>query len=342
MFTFAAKPRTIRIRSGASLVIPSSIKLEATLGPEWLFGETGGAPPRFILAGSTGVSIFFDANTGRHYMQGGSQPSAPTAILQTATGLTVKLIGRVASFEFVASSLDEIAINAEVLLFSLPAILNVYLPYPCVVDHVIGTSAGGEFGYEIENIGLPIPLVDQAKFNADADTTLRDLTSLSGSSNARLFAALSYFYRATRLVEAGHTPWEFSAESVLNLAKCLETLFPPLGNVNTRDAVRAGLQSNGLASSSIETWFVPALVLRSSLDVAHVKLAQLERTHVESLARYVGGAIQEFRRVLQHLLAQAVAGTGNIGSYTMGPVEGSALASLSALEERLRNLTPSA
>ena len=192
-----------------------------------------------------------------------------------------------------------------------------------------------EFGYEIEQLEFRIPLVDQGRFIEDISDALKYLAGIGDSASPRLQAALAYFYRAERLLESGHTPWEFAAEAVLNFSKCLEVLFPPEGDGKTRDAVRNGLSVNGVSKDDAETWFLPALALRSELDVAHVKLAVLDKAHIETLARYTQGASPHFRNLLKHLLDGMVGGRTPIADHLRAPLQGAALDVLEALKRRI-------
>jgi hypothetical protein len=136
-------------------------------------------------------------------------------------------------------------------------------------------------------------------------------------------------------LESGHTPWEFAAEAVLNFSKALEVLFPPGGDRKTRDAVREGLSVNGISKDDAETWFLPALALRSELDVAHVRLAVLNRAHVETLAHYTHGALPRFRDLLKRLLDGTLSGTAPVTDHLRAPLQGTALDVLEALKIRL-------
>ncbi len=339
MFSFTAKPRLVQLRGGASISLPREVTLTATLGPKWLFGA-GGDFPRFVVAGSTGVSTILNRNTGWWYMKGGTQPNPVLATHRTADGALLEVSGNQARLTFTPSYIEELSGAANALLYGIPMVLASQMPFPAVVESITGRSDMGEFGYEIAVLRFRVPLVRQAEFNNQVSTGLRYLEILGQQDYSRIHAGLAYFHRAARLIEAGHTPWEFMAEAVLNLAKCLEALFPAQGDTKSRDAVRAGLQKQGFSDSEVETWFVPALALRSNLDVAHVKLAILTRAHVELLHLYVENAAEHFRTLLQRVVTDALDGRATVAMYTPTAVEGEVLKSLSLLATKLAAAVP--
>jgi len=140
------------------------------------------------------------------------------------------------------------------------------------------------------------------------------LASLLPSENRHLFASLQYFLTACRLERAGVTPWEFMAEVLLNYAKVLEVLFPgPDGK--TIDAARAGLAELGFSSAHIEKWFIPALALRSNLDVAHISLGTFRTDQLEVLHSYSESAEDQFRDLLRRVMRRVEDGNSTVPSY---------------------------
>ncbi len=332
MLSFTAKPRIIHIREGHRVSLPAQITLAATLAPRWLFGS-GAERSRLVIAGATGVIMRFDANTGRWYFHAGTQPEPVHATYHETGGVLLTVEGNVVKCVFVAQTLDDISEVADALLYGIPMMFSARLPSPCIVESLVGQAPDGAFGYEFFQLCFRVPIVRQDEINAQAAAALKDLTLLGRAEHTRIHAALIYFHRAERLLDAGHTPWEFMAESVLNLAKALESLFP---GGKTRDTVRQGLAGYGFSAEDIETWFVPVLALRSNLDVAHVKLALLTKEHIEVLTQFVESAATQFRSLLLCVLEDALAGKSRVPMYKQEVVEGAALDTLNQLTERLR------
>jgi hypothetical protein len=71
------------------------------------------------------------------------------------------------------------------------------------------------------------------------------------------------------------TAGEFLAEALPNYTKVLVVLFPGQPGVETMDSARAGLRQLGYPDLEIERDFIPAMALRSHIDVAHVYLGVL-------------------------------------------------------------------
>ena len=335
MLTFSAKPRMLRIRDGQNLALPSEVTLTLTLAPPWLFGA-GAEGTQFVVHGSTDVIMRFNANNGRWSLKGGTQPPPLHAKCDDIDGFRIRIDGNVASVTFLATTVDDIVSVSDSLLFGLPALLNTQLQHPCVVEHLIGKSSQGEFGYELVNVQFEVALVNEQEQNQLASDALHYLSLLSEIDHRRIFAGLTYFHRATRLLAAGNTRWEFMAEAVLNLTKALESIFPPAGDGKTRDAVRRGLVALGFSNEESETWFLPALALRASFDVAHVKLALLSCEQTETLTIYAESAVKQFRRLFQLVAQAARANRSSVPPYIAEQADTASLSVITQIAERIK------
>lgn len=300
------------------IAFPAETEMRAVLGPEWLFGAGADHDSkRFIVADSRGVSLIFDVNTGRGTLRGGERlpPLKARAEVSSATD-TIELVGNLASYRFIAQSYDQIAGVGNSLVFALPALLNAYLQFPPVVERVAAHTAGSERGYEVWALQFHTPIVTEAGQISRATDALYSIPIFAMESQRRLQAGLIYLHRAARLADAGHNRWEFLAESVLNLAKSLESLFPPESPESSRETVRRGLLGLGLSSALVEAWFIPAMLLRSELDVAHVRLSLPDRDQIAILSRYAEGALEHYRELFRSLTKRATAGDYPLEVYT--------------------------
>ena len=124
---------------------------------------------------------------------------------------------------------------------------------------------------------------------------------------------------ALRLDSAGAVPGEFLAESILNLCKVLEVLFPPEGGSGTVDAIRSGLKKLGYSELEIERDFVPAVALRNYIDVGHVFLGLFSQSELTILNTYVDHAYSKFQGMLERLLNKVAVGEFEIMPYEVGP-----------------------
>lgn len=152
----------------------------------------------------------------------------------------------------------------------------------------------------------------------------------------RLFAGLHYFHLACRLARESRIAGEFVAEVILNLAKALETIFPPEGDGRTRDAARAGLQSLGFSEDEIEGNFLPAMALRNEIDVGHVELGLFKLNQLKIIHAFTERAEGAFREMFERLLASIEEGRMDVPAYENASPRKEAL----DLIERLRKYTP--
>jgi hypothetical protein len=283
--------------------------------------------------------MILNFNTGRWHVKGGTQPPPVQASSEILTDGRIKLDGNIATFTFRANTIDELSDVANMMLFGLPIFLNARLQFPCVVESIVGQAAEGRFGYEVGIFDFTIPLVSKEDQERRASAALRFFSMLC-EDHRRIYAGLAYFYRACRLVEAGHAKWEFMAEAVLNLAKTLEALFPPQGDAKTRDAVRDGLKALGFGTEEIELWFTTALALRSELDVAHVGLALLSGEHIEALTLYTDSALDHFRSLFERLFEALLTDRSPVPIYVSRESDSGGLKILTTLASRLKDKLP--
>lgn len=103
------------------------------------------------------------------------------------------------------------------------------------------------------------------------------------------------------------------AEVLLNYSKVLEVLFPA-PDERTIDAARKGLQALGYTKAEAEAWYIPAMALRSNLDVAHISLAQLEQGQLDVLHEYTERAERHFRDLLSRAM-EAMESGGAFPNY---------------------------
>ena len=105
------------------------------------------------------------------------------------------------------------------------------------------------------------------------------------------------------------------SEIILNLSKVIETLFPPGPEGKTMDSTREGLRSLGYSNDTIEKNFVPAIVLRNSMDVGHPFLSILKREQLNTLYLYTESAEDNFRKLLRKIIESISAGTCQLKEY---------------------------
>ena len=91
---------------------------------------------------------------------------------------------------------------------------------------------------------------------------------------------------------------------MLNYAKTLEVLFG-----DSRDQIRHGLASCGIADSDVESRFIPITLLRDILDVAHPRLAQLHSDRLQNLYLFLIDTEADFQNLLRSACSSLASGS---------------------------------
>jgi len=212
----------------------------------------------------------------------------------------------------------------------LPILLSVDFYDAPIITTTSGCIGDAPFVWQIDSsagsFNITSPEIQQEKVTR----AMERLEGIVAPSNRRLLVGLSYFNRAMRLEESGATAFEFTGEVMLNLAKCLEALFPATEG-GTRDAVRAGLTFLGYSTEDIETWFIPAMALRSAVDSAHVRLTLFSYEQLVTIQHYCEQVVGKFRTMIQHLLSAVEAGSFSVTPYE----DAGADSTVTALLERM-------
>jgi hypothetical protein len=304
MLTYQIRRRVFRHDTGAELKCPADCVLRFHFEPTQSFGtlNAGLTPARAKPA-----RVRFHGTTGRHWVESG-EPFGPLDVLieETDPGKevsdppdrTIRLQGSTLEIRERFETLSAVEDFLTGLFFSLPALLSVGFNDPQIVTRVDGEIGGSWFRWELADWNMrfyPRTKDDQERGFA---TAWNRLSLVSGLGGRRLLAAIHYFHVAVRLDRAAASIGEFMAETLLNLAKALEALFPP----GTRDAIRSGLRQLGYDDNDIEKLFLPAVALRNRLDVGHVSLALFKREQLETIHAYTEVAEGAFREMLDRFM----------------------------------------
>ena len=222
-----------------------------------------------------------------------------SCVLAASGSEEVSLEGDVLVYRFPADSLEQVAAAIERAYYVLPPALSIGFPEPIFVDQVSGTVDGKKFGWELNPCPVQIPWTSREALQNGLRFAWRHLNV--AAEQERLFAALHYLHVARRLHSAAVVRGEFTAAAILYLCKSLETLFPG-SEGKTRRAVRKGLEDLGIPKLDIEAKYMPAVVLRSTLDVAHVGWALLSTEQLTLLNAYAEQAISSFSDLFETIL----------------------------------------
>jgi hypothetical protein len=305
MLTYRLHTRVFKLEGALSFQFPNTAKVNVKLVPRTSFG-TSDEPSRTLVRAHK-ARLSFNSNTGRSVVQS-DPPLEPLDVTISSPDTLLTLKGHELSYEFPCPSRDDLQGAIVGLQWVLPPLLTVGFPDPPTVEHISGTVGDAKFRWEHspDEWRIQFRTVTAEDLETFFVQAVESLSVFNGTNNRRLAAALSYFHIAVRLGVAGDSQWEFMAETILNYAKCLDILFAT--SENSKDDVRNGLKGLGYKDDEIEGDFVPILILRSWVDVAHPRVALHKPHDLSVLYHYMTLAEDHFRRLLSRILEKARAG----------------------------------
>jgi hypothetical protein len=294
MLTYLLQDRVLRGDKMSKLTFPNRLHVKVKLAPPQQFGASNGYSRLYVHGRK--VEFLWDANTGRFGFQS-DPPLEPLGVAVNSPSTQFSLIGDVINYDRPCATMDDLLACLSGFQYVLPALLNLKFPDPPVVEFVQGTLGNVEFRWEHqEGYHHFRPLSVDALEQHVADS-LNWFPLFSENAKRRLLAAIIYFYVASRLLVAGHSQWEFMAESVLNLNKALEILFG-----ESRDLIRNGLSKLNYTEDEIEGDFIPLTILRDLLDVAHPRSARFKQDDLRIVYQFVASCEERFRDLLQRAI----------------------------------------
>lgn len=306
MLTYQLQTRVIMIEDGGELSFPKRVALELRLAPATAFGAED--KPSGTLVKGREATIRIDANTGRWLCQ--SKPALDLLdVTLKSPSSKLNLAGNILKYEFDCSDAKELEGTLSAFKWLLPPLLNLQFSEPPHVLYVRGTIGDTKFRWEhkADEWQVHIRSITPEKLEEHVAFSFEHLSLFNGFQNRRLAAALSYFYVAVRLNVCGESPWEFMSETILNYAKCMESLF--VTSEDSRADVRRELENLGYTNDEIEGDFIPILILRSYVDIAHAKAAIYKTRELKVLYRYMALAEERFREMLCRILSRVIDGT---------------------------------
>jgi len=329
MLTYQVRPRVFRFTGeGAPPSLPADCVVRFHFLPLQPFGAEAGGGRTAVRA--VAAQALFNAHSGQHTITS-AQPLNPLEVILQYQDLKATWSGPVLTIAKRYTSADEFSRFVEVVYFVLPALLAVSFADPPYVSQVEGEIAGRPFHWELAWWKAGFRMTTQEEQERLAAQAWETLALVTVPARRRLVAALHYFHVASRLAREGTTAGEFVAEVILNLAKVLEVLFP-----GSRDTARAGLAHLGFSQDEIEGRFLPAMALRSKIDVAHVGLGIFTVDQLKVIHAYTDLAEEAFRGLLQRILDRTARGQWEVVGYELGAPDADAIATI----ERLRATLP--
>jgi hypothetical protein len=330
MLTYQVRPRVFRFTGeGAPPSFPADCVVRFHFLPLQPFGaEAGGG--RTAVRGVAAKALF-NAHSGEHTITS-AQPLKPLEAVLQYQDLRATWNGPVLTIAKRFTPADEFSGFVELAYFVLPPLLAVSFADPPYISQVEGEIACRPFKWELAEWKARFRTTTQEEQERRAARAWEMMALVALPVRRRLVAALHYFHVACRLAREGTTAGEFVAEVILNLAKTLEVLFPP----GSRDAARAGLTDLGFPQDEIEGRFLPAMALRSKIDVAHVGLGIFTVDQLKVIHAYTDLAEDAFRGLLQKILDRTARGEWEVVGFELDAPDAEAITTI----ERLRATLP--
>jgi hypothetical protein len=309
MLTYRVRPRVIKFEPATRIQPPVSADVTFAFAPKQCFGTDSGGGRSAVRA--VPATVTFNRSSGQYSVES-TPPLAPISLLIEQKESRLSIIGERVTVTKMVASEKELSSLIETVYYLLPLLLAVEFADPPIVEEVRGAVDGADFGWYLVEWRAELLTTTQERQTHNGEGAWRRLQRLAASDNRRLVAALHYFHVAARLERVSASPGEFLAEALLNYSKILEVLFSP-----SRDVVRTELKSLGYSEDEIERDFIPAMLLRSQVDVAHVSLTLFNDDQLSTLHRYADRAEASFRRLLSRLLLRFDQGTLVLPQYQL-------------------------
>ncbi len=286
MSYFIARPRALKVTKGSLQQVrwPTAATAKVELIPHEVFGYSEKQYPRTFVAANAPVRALWNSNTG----EGGFESSVFFDELDVdrilPSGVSLSMRGHFAEASLTSATEDNLTAVLGFLEFDLPAFLSL------LFQGFVGvTAVTGTVGTEVEfRLQLRESWHDVRAFSSELrDAKVARAIDLSeqelGSESRYLYACL-YYQQAMRLNSSHECrlPALHVAEVVVNLAKCLEILFP-----GGHDSVRQGCRALGYSSDEVEHNIIPLLIIRNDFDIAHPVAARVRYEDIRTVYKFV-------------------------------------------------------
>jgi hypothetical protein len=321
MFTYHQN-RVLFLDNAKQFEFPCSVEATITLQPNPALGDR---VPGLTTPTNARVRLSWNANTGRSLAES-DPPLPPCEAAANVGGVELQITGSTIVAKWESAVREDLLGVLGALHFVLPLALGMELVDPVVVATTAGTAGESEFVWQIARTAVYGEQTDAITRNAKCLKAIEYLPLLCEPHNARLLAAVAYLQQAARLLVVGNGPSEFAGEAIINLAKVLEVLFPARPE-ETRDAARTALGQLGYQPAETEA-FVSCLIIRSSLDAAHVRMATLASDERQRLQIFLERSLASFRELLTRIRTAIVEGTFALEPYAANRSDGDDLSRL--------------
>ena len=301
-----------------------------SFAPSQAFGtEPGGGRTSLRAVPAT---VHFNVRTDQYTVES-NPPLAPLELAVEDGDVRFCVSGNQVTIAKTVESEAEVVKLIETVYYLLPLLLAVEFADPPVIENVEGNVGDAHFGWNLEGWKVELRTTTQEKQEERLGAAWRRLSLIASSDNRRLVAALYYFHVAARLERVSASPGEFLAEALLNYCKVLEVLFSP-----SRDSVRRELSNLGYTAEIIDRDFIPVMLLRNKIDVAHVSLTLFTPEQLLTLHRYADRTESTFRDLLSRVLMRLDASTLMLPEYDLHGADEDTNAIIETMAESLTTL----
>ena len=307
MFTYQLQPRAFRGElAGTPLNLPNNVRIDLVLAPSAAFGASN-EPSRSPVRGVE-ATMDIDPSRGKATVLS-KRPLKPISVSVGIPNQAFTVTGDRMTVDTYCKDAIELDGVLRSLLLAVPVLLNIDLADTPHFVHISGKVGDTSFRWELAGLTQSFSTTTQERREEEVARALQRYTLFTGSSNRTLLAALHYFHVACRLAETGNTPWEFMAERILNYEKILDSLFVANGEDTSREQVRLELIKLGYRREYIEAAFIPVLLLRDQLDVAHPSFSILPAEFFQELQFYLNSLEGIFRELIKRVVNKVESGT---------------------------------
>lgn len=284
MFTYRFLSRQFRFLDNLDKIkYPEDVLLEFYLNPKGQFDGTG-TYRNALSSECEKAEMDINSFTGRRTTKS-SSPLRPIQLKVNTEKINFELKGNIIKSSKRCIDFDDVNNFISSIYYVIPVVLNIVFPDPPFITETNGRIGNIRFNWLLKEVGGPIAAVNTEQLETHAKELLKTFDTFLINNNRRLLAALYYFYTARRLLYAENTRFEFMAEYVLNLSKCLESLF--VTSDSTYNDVRRELKALGYTSAQIESTFIPIMIVRNQIDVGHITLSIREEATLNELYEHL-------------------------------------------------------
>lgn len=289
-------PRFLASPNGPPSSWPATLTLKFALQPDDYFGINASSAPRTSFA--TDFKIAFDHATRKVFIERASMPSVMRHDFSDSNA-QLYFEGNVGTFSMEMESLEHLNWNLKWITEDVVQSLSLHTGIYFEFESITGTIGDKEISVlnPAEDFSLIVGFADAAA-RVNAFTAALDLPGANNPSYRRFEIGCRYFRHALRLVsqrQVNFSPAAVHSEVVLNLVKCMETVFA----TTNRDIFRKYFRALGISDAEIESQLIPITLMRNELDVGHPSSGFSAPDEVRILRQFVDRSIQNVGTILQ-------------------------------------------